>query len=482
MSDSESNEPQHGAAALEAARRVKLRKIQEMGIDPWGHRFDNHTAIGKIRIRESEIVAEPAAEPGKPPKLHGPKVRAAGRIVLLRRAGKLIFLDLHDWTGRIQVAIGMNQVGEKNWELTQQFDLGDLIGIDGELIRTKVGELTIFASDVHFLTKCIETPPEKHKGLTDPELRQRMRYLDLIHTDGQWERFLRRTKIVQSIRNTLAGEGFVEVEGPTLHAIAGGAAARPFTTHHNALDIDLFLRIALELHLKRLMVGGVERVYELGRVYRNEGIDARHNPEFTMLELYQAYGDYRAMMDLTEKLIVEAIGATRPAAEAAMGRQANRLHAALCAEDLRRVVPRTHRRGGRRRGGHRGPGQEDRLRDRQPPSRRGQERGLRGQGGRRPHGADFRDRLSGQHLPLDEAEGLEPGDRRTVRAFRPRHGTGQRLHGTERPGLAGAAFHASSLPGCRKKIRWPAWTATSSAPCGTACRPRAGWASASTGS
>src|SRR5208337_3675159 len=175
-----------------------------------------------------------------------------------------------------------------------------------------VGELTIFASDVHFLTKCIETPPEKHKGLTDPELRQRMRYLDLIHTDGQWERFLRRTKIVQSIRNTLAGEGFVEVEGPTLHAIAGGAAARPFTTHHNALDIDLFLRIALELHLKRLMVGGVERVYELGRVYRNEGIDARHNPEFTMLELYQAYGDYRSMMELTEKLIVDAIRAIGP--------------------------------------------------------------------------------------------------------------------------------------------------------------------------
>ncbi len=205
MSDPETNEPQHGGAALEAARRVKLRKIQEMGIDPWGHRFDNHTAIGKIRAREDEIVAEPAAEPGKPPKLHGPKVRAAGRIVLLRRAGKLIFLDLHDWTGRIQVAIGMKQVGEKNWELTQQFDLGDLIGIDGELSRTKVGELTIFASDVHFLTKCIETPPEKHKGLTDPELRQRMRYLDLIHTEGQWERFLRRTKIVQSIRNTLGG-------------------------------------------------------------------------------------------------------------------------------------------------------------------------------------------------------------------------------------------------------------------------------------
>ncbi len=310
MSETEPSESQDGEGRLEAARRAKLRKIQDMGIDPWGHRFDNHLAIGAIRSRENEIVAAPATEPDKPPKLQGPKVRAAGRIVLLRRAGKLIFLDLHDWTGRIQVAIGMKQVGEQAWELTQQFDLGDLIGVDGDLSRTKVGELTIFASEVHFLTKCLETPPEKHKGLTDPELRQRMRYLDLIHTEGQWERFLRRTKIVQSIRNTLAGEGFVEVEGPTLHAIAGGAAARPFVTHHNALDIDLFLRIALELHLKRLMVGGVERVYELGRVYRNEGIDARHNPEFTMLELYQAYGDYRAMMDLTERLIVEAIRAT----------------------------------------------------------------------------------------------------------------------------------------------------------------------------
>ena len=168
MSEPESNEPQHGAAALEAARRVKLRKIQELGVDPWGHRFDDHTAIGKIRARENEITSEPAAEAGKPPKLHGPTVRAAGRIVLLRSAGKLVFLDLHDWTGRIQVAIGMNQVGEKNWELTQQFDLGDLIGIDGELIRTKVGELTIFATDVHFLTKSIETPPEKHKGWPTP--------------------------------------------------------------------------------------------------------------------------------------------------------------------------------------------------------------------------------------------------------------------------------------------------------------------------
>jgi lysyl-tRNA synthetase class 2 len=328
----ESHEEQQpvGGASLEAARREKLRKIKALGFDPFGSRFDGHEPIGEIRARESEVTREVAGEGGGPaeagglkPTLqevgglkpapqeeHGPKVRAAGRIMLQRRAGKLIFLDLQDWTGRIQVLAGKKQVGDQGWELAQQFDLGDLIGVDGELKHTKMGELTIFADGLHFLGKSIETPPEKHKGLVDAELRQRMRYLDLTYNEGSLQRFLRRTKIVQSIRSTLAGQRFVEVEGPTLHAIAGGAAARPFVTHHNALDINLYLRIALELHLKRLLVGGIERVYELGRVYRNEGISPRHNPEFTMLEAYQAYGDYRTMMELTEKLIVDAIRAS----------------------------------------------------------------------------------------------------------------------------------------------------------------------------
>ena len=194
-----------------------------------------------------------------------------------------------------------------DWAIVEQLDLGDIIGVDGMLVRSNTGELSIAAERVHFLTKSIETPPDKHSGLQDPELRQRQRYLDLIHTDGMLPRFLDRTKIVRSIRDTLNAQQFIEVEGPTLHSIAGGAAARPFQTHHNALDIELTLRIALELHLKRLMVGGIERVYELGRVYRNEGIDQTHNPEFTMLEVYQAYGDYRSMMDLTEACICNAI-------------------------------------------------------------------------------------------------------------------------------------------------------------------------------
>ncbi|MBO7723206.1 MAG: lysine--tRNA ligase, partial [Thermoguttaceae bacterium] len=277
---------------LEESRREKMRKIVEMGIDPWGARFDGRQSIGAVREREHEIIVGEPIEPPPAPEgqkqwrkpeipMSGPQVRVAGRIILQRKQGKLIFLTIKDWTGEIQILIGKNQVGEKNWELALCFDLGDLVGIDGEFKKTQKGELTVFASDLTFLSKSIETPPDKFKGLSDPELRSRLRYVELIHTDGVMRRMLDRTKIIASIRKTLSAEGFVEVEGPTLHAIAGGAAARPFVTHHNALDIPLYMRIALELHLKRLLVGGMESVYEIGRVYRNEGIDQTHNPEFT---------------------------------------------------------------------------------------------------------------------------------------------------------------------------------------------------------
>jgi lysyl-tRNA synthetase class 2 len=239
----------------------------------------------------------------------GPTVQVAGRIMLQRGQGKLIFLTLRDWTGDIQIFIGKKQVGEQDFELAKLFDLGDLVGAEGRLGRTNTGELTVFAEKLFFHTKMLEPPPDKHAGMTNPELRQRMRYADLAFNDGVVKTFWDRTKIVKSIRRTLDNDGFCEVEGPTLHTIAGGAAARPFATHHNALDMPLTMRIALELHLKRLMVGGMERVYELGRVYRNEGISPRHNPEFTMLECYQAYGDYGNMMDLTEQLICDAIEA-----------------------------------------------------------------------------------------------------------------------------------------------------------------------------
>jgi lysyl-tRNA synthetase class 2 len=314
----------------ETARREKLQRIEGMGIDPWGGRFDNRTLIGDIRAMADQVkyrtedgreieLPDPAADEELdfrqwladqgPGEQVGPQVRAAGRIALQRKAGKLRFVDIQDWTGRIQLFIGKKQVGESDFELAGHFDLGDLVGVDGQLRRTKTGELTIFAEKLHFHCKAIEPPPEKHHGLQDAELRQRMRYVDLAYTDGTLDRFLDRTKIVHSVRQTLAAAGFCEIEGPTLHITPGGAAAKPFTTHHNTLDLDLTLRIALELHLKRLLVGGMERVYELGRVYRNEGISPKHNPEFTMLEVYQAYGNYETMMDLTEQVITDAIDA-----------------------------------------------------------------------------------------------------------------------------------------------------------------------------
>ncbi|TWT70115.1 lysine--tRNA ligase [Crateriforma conspicua] len=310
------------------ARRSKLQKLTDMGIDPFGGRFDDRTWIGdchamsdqvKFRTAEGETIDLPdfgddsvdyrqwKTDHG-PGEEIGPTVRVAGRIQFARPTGKLIFLNIKDWTGSLQIFIGKKQVGD-DFELAKLFDLGDLVGAEGRLGRTNTGELTVFAEKLFFHTKMLEVPPEKHAGLTDPDLKQRMRYADMAFNDGVMETFMARTKIIQSIRRTLDDQQFCEVEGPTLHAVAGGAAARPFTTHHNALDMPLYMRIALELHLKRLMVGGMERVYELGRVYRNEGISPRHNPEFTMLEAYQAYGDYRTMMDLTERLIVDAIDA-----------------------------------------------------------------------------------------------------------------------------------------------------------------------------
>ncbi len=317
--------------SFEASRAEKLRNIEHLGIDPWGGRFDGRQPIEALR-------AMPLDESNRP------RVRAAGRIALRRIAGRLHFLEIWDWSGHriqrlmkskehagaesdawssyIQVMIGQQQVGETGWALVQELDLGDLIGVEGSLGKTKTGELTIFAERLHFLGKSLLPHPDKWGGMQELEYRLRHRYLDLLYSPQTLERTLKRIKIVRTIRNYLDNLGFVEVETPTLHAIAGGAAARPFTTHHNALDIDLYLRIALELHLKRLLVGGMEKVYEIGRVFRNEGISPRHNPEFTMLELYQAYGDYRTMMDLTEGLIVACVQSLERGLRLPYGQQA----------------------------------------------------------------------------------------------------------------------------------------------------------------
>lgn len=281
---------------FETSRADKLRRIEELGLDPWGQRYDGHQPIASIR-----------ALPCDGPKEQWQRVKAAGRIVQRRGQGKAVFIDIWDWTGRVQIMIGLKEVGEQAWAVTQNLDLGDLIGVEGPFGKTRMGEPTIFTTNLTYLGKSLLPHPDKWGGMQDMEFRLRHRYLDLVYNPDLLDRARKRVMIVRRIRSYLEEKGYWEVETPTLHAIAGGAAARPFITHHNALDIDLFLRIALELHLKRLLVGGIEKVYEIGRVFRNEGISPKHNPEFTMMELYQAYGNYETMMELTEGMVVSCV-------------------------------------------------------------------------------------------------------------------------------------------------------------------------------
>ncbi|MEG1964968.1 MAG: lysine--tRNA ligase [Oscillospiraceae bacterium] len=235
----------------------------------------------------------------------GKNVVVAGRIISWRDMGKASFIDISDRSGKIQVYIKINIVGEENYAEFGKWDIGDIVGIDGEAFKTHKGEISVKAHSLKLLSKSLRPLPEKWHGLKDTDIRYRQRYVDLIVNPEVKDTFEKRSKIIKEIRNFLDNRGYLEVETPVLHSIAGGAAARPFITHHNSLDIDMYLRIALELHLKRLIVGGFDRVYEIGRVFRNEGMDVRHNPEFTMLEFYQAYTNYIGMMDISEELIRE---------------------------------------------------------------------------------------------------------------------------------------------------------------------------------
>ena len=281
---------------LEQDRIAKMEAIAALGVDPWGQQFANRQAIGEIM--HLPITDDPTT---------GPPVRAAGRVMSLRKMGKVRFLDLLDLTGRVQVMVGQKQVGETAWQISENLDLGDLLAVEGKFGKTRAGEKTIFADAIHFMGKSLEPHPDKWAGIEDVEYALRHRYLDLIYNQPLKEKALQRIKLIGFIRGFLAQRGFLEVETPVLQAIAGGAAARPFKTHHNALDIPLYLRIALELPLKRLLVAGLERVFEISRVFRNEGISPKHNPEFTMMELYEAFGNYHTMMDLTEALVVGSV-------------------------------------------------------------------------------------------------------------------------------------------------------------------------------
>lgn len=278
---------------LQQQRQEKLDKIREMGFDPYGQKFDG--------VEPSKVIKDNFVEDKE-----GQTATAAGRIVLLRDLGKLIFMTLRDSAGTIQVGYSKKMCAGI-WPLIKLFELGDIIGVTGQLGRTRTGEITIWAETATMLCKSLMQPPEKFHGLSDVDLRYRQRYVDLWANPEVMEKFKTRSEMINSIRQCLREKNFFEVETPMMQAIAGGAAARPFVTHHNALDMELYLRIAPELYLKRLLVGGMEKVFEINRNFRNEGLSTRHNPEFTMMEIYQAYADYTDMMDLTEELVTMLI-------------------------------------------------------------------------------------------------------------------------------------------------------------------------------
>jgi len=275
-------------------RLEKVRKLRERGIDPYPNAYHRTHTAQEARSLFENGQADPASQ-----------VSVAGRVTALRHMGKATFLDLRDGSGKIQAYFSKTQIGPERHELVKDFDLGDFVGVEGVLFKTHTGEVTVNVSDFTMLAKSLEPLPEKWHGLVDVEKRYRQRYLDLISNQAARDTFLARSRTISAIRLFLDGRGFIEVETPVLQQIAGGARARPFTTHHQALDEDFYLRIATELYLKRLIVGGFDKVYEIGRIFRNEGISTKHNPEFTTLESYEAYADYNDVMRMLEEMVAQ---------------------------------------------------------------------------------------------------------------------------------------------------------------------------------
>lgn len=281
-----------------AVRREKMQQLIDLGIDPFGEKFERTAYTDQLKKDWDQFTKEELAE-----KEDESGTVIAGRLMTKRGKGKAGFAHIQDIKGQIQIYVRKDQIGDDAFDIWNQADLGDIVGVKGVMFKTNTGELSVKAKEFKSLTKALRPLPDKYHGLKDVEERYRKRYLDLITSGDSKETFIKRSLIIQEMRNYLNQRGFLEVETPMMHTIAGGAQARPFVTHHNALDMELFMRIAIELHLKRLIVGGLEKVYEIGRVFRNEGISTRHNPEFTMIELYEAYADFHDIMDLTEEMI-----------------------------------------------------------------------------------------------------------------------------------------------------------------------------------
>jgi lysyl-tRNA synthetase class 2 len=297
MAEEQNANPPADENQIIAERRAKLARLRGSG-NPYPNDFRRESLAGEVHAAHGAKDA-PALEEEKPAAC------VAGRMMLKRLMGKASFATLQDMSGRIQIYVKTDLVGAETYEAFKHWDLGDIVGVQGTLFKTRTGELTIQATSIRLLSKSLRPLPDKFHGLADMEVRYRQRYVDLIVNPESRENFVKRSKLVQAIREFFVARGYLEVETPMLHPIPGGAAAKPFTTHHNALDMDMFLRIAPELYLKKLVVGGLEKVFEINRNFRNEGISTRHNPEFTMIEFYEAYRDYHYLMDLTETLLRE---------------------------------------------------------------------------------------------------------------------------------------------------------------------------------
>ena len=436
-------------------RRTNLEELRKLGVDVYPRRFETAATI-------DAVVAEHGAKPAAELEAAHITTRVAGRILAIRSFGKANFLVLSDGKSRIQVYIRQDAVPERDFKIFKLLDFGDLVGVEGRLFRTKTNEFTIWASPLEFLAKCLLPLPEKWHGLTDVEIRYRQRYLDLIVNPDSRRVFEVRSRVITAIREFLIARGFLEVETPMMQPIAGGALARPFVTHHNALDMRLYMRIAPELYLKRLTVGGIERVFEINRNFRNEGISTQHNPEFTMLEFYQAYADYNDLMTLTEEMLAEVARKAVGAEEVQFGEHAI---------SLQRPFRRLSLREGARAAAARKLGEdvpESALRSRDsaaalaarlgievaPAMGAGQiaaaifEAPVRG----RSRAAHLRLRLSHRGVAALEAEAGRSGHRGAVRAVHRRLRGGERLQRAQRSRRAAAPFRgAAAEPGRRRR-------------------------------
>lgn len=297
MAEEKTNSP--ALSELLQVRRDKLKAFEDMGVAPFGHRFEVSHSSAQVKENFDELDFEVKGD-------DAPTVTVAGRLMAVRGHGKAAFAELMDLAGKIQIYFRKDVLGDEKYAQFKLLDIGDIIGLKGQAFKTKSGEITLRVMDFDLLSKSLRPLPEKYHGITDKEARYRQRYVDLIMNPEVRDTFIKRTRIVSAIREYLDNKDFLEVETPVMSNIAGGAAAKPFITFHNALNISLYLRIATELNLKRLVIGGLERVYEIGRIFRNEGIDNRHNPEFTSIEVYQAYADYTDLMEITKGIVCHA--------------------------------------------------------------------------------------------------------------------------------------------------------------------------------